>query len=136
MSRPSDSMLPGAPFQWAAIFDKKDIRFINGTKNLRFYNTKEHVTEHLLPCKVFCSTCLSPLMDEGRHMCMLLPSTIDFSEKEKDRPVFTPTSHILYGERSVEIRDGRPKFSGLDNQSELVCEKTASNTPGVIPLFK
>ncbi|KZZ87987.1 Mss4-like protein [Ascosphaera apis ARSEF 7405] len=126
----------GAPFQWAAIFDKNDIRFLNGAANLRFYNTKERVQDHMLPCKVFCSTCLSPLMDEGRRMCMLLPSTIDFAGKEQDRPLFAPTCHIEYENRSVGLRDGRPQYPGLNGQSEPVCEEEASKAPGTIPLFK
>ncbi|KAI5302452.1 hypothetical protein KEM56_000689 [Ascosphaera pollenicola] len=39
----------GAPFQWAAIFDKKDICFLNGAADLKFYNTKEHIQDHILP---------------------------------------------------------------------------------------
>ncbi|KAI5309291.1 hypothetical protein KEM55_003583 [Ascosphaera atra] len=87
----------GAPFQWAAIFENSQIFFVNGTKGLRYYNTAEDVQGHKLPCKVFCSTCLAPLMDEGRRMCMLLPSTIDFQgAKEEDKKIFAPELVLVY----------------------------------------
>jgi hypothetical protein len=84
-------LLPGAPFQWAAIFHKQDINFINGYSNLVWYESSEKVVEHRLPCKITCSYCRTPIMDEGRNMILLFPTLINFKSQE-DRKKFDPTS--------------------------------------------
>jgi hypothetical protein len=76
----------GAPFQWAAIFEKTDINFSHGHHNLEWYDPGSKSIAHKLPCKVRCSFCHSPIMDEGRNMILLFPTLIDFkSEAEKRR---------------------------------------------------
>ena len=72
-------VMHGAPFQWAAIFPKDDLRFDNGTKGLSFYAARERNTKYQTPTKVSCATCRTPIMDEGRNMCLLFPQLIDFS---------------------------------------------------------
>lgn len=57
-----------APFQWAAIFHKTDINFSHGHHNLEWYDPTDKSIEHKLPCKVRCSYCHSPIMDEGRYV--------------------------------------------------------------------
>ncbi|KAH8821318.1 Mss4-like protein [Xylogone sp. PMI_703] len=109
----------GAPFQWAAIFNKDDINFLNGYHNLSWYHSQEKLLERKLPCKVSCSYCHSPIMDEGRNMILLFPTLIKFKDHE-DKKSFAPTCHIFYGQRVVTIPDGKPKWSGLDGQSDLV----------------
>lgn len=82
---------PAAPFQWAAIFHKDDINFKNGHHNLEWYDPSSKSVEHRLPCKVRCSYCHSPIMDEGRNMILLFPSLIKFqSQQEKEN--FAPRS--------------------------------------------
>jgi len=71
-----------APFQWAAIFHKEDINFKEGHHNLEWYDPSEKSIEHKLPCKVRCSYCHSPIMDEGRNMILLFPSLIHFPDNE------------------------------------------------------
>ena len=78
-----------APFQWAAIFHKEDINFKNGHHNLEWYDTSSKSTEHKLPCKVRCSFCHSPIMDEGRNMILLFPSLIKF-KSQQDKENFAP----------------------------------------------
>lgn len=76
----------GAPFQWAAIFHKDDIRFLHGVTGLRFYNSEKMAAEHTLPCKVSCAHCGSLIMDEGRNMTLVFPGLIDLkTEAEKAR---------------------------------------------------
>lgn len=70
----------GAPFQWAAIFHKKDMHFENGTSGLSFYNSSQKVQERQLPCKVSCSYCHTPIMDEGRNMVLLFPELLNLGE--------------------------------------------------------
>jgi hypothetical protein len=78
-------LISGAPFQWAAIFHKDDIRFVNGVSGLRFYKSGEKVAEHSLPCKVSCAYCGSLIMDEGRNMLLIFPGLIDFKTEDKRR---------------------------------------------------
>lgn len=80
---------PAAPFQWAAIFHKEDINFKNGHHNLEWYDPSSKSTEHKLPCKVRCSFCHSPIMDEGRNMILLFPSLIKF-KSQQDKENFAP----------------------------------------------
>ena len=78
-----------APFQWAAIFHKDDINFTKGHHGLEWYDPTEKTVEHKLPCKVRCSYCHSPIMDEGRNMILLFPSLIHF-KSDKERENFKP----------------------------------------------
>merc|ERR1711981_601257 len=71
-----------APFQWAAIFHKDDISFKEGHHNLEWYDPSKKSIEHKLPCKVRCSYCHSPIMDEGRNMILLFPSLIHFPDNK------------------------------------------------------
>ncbi|KAM0723651.1 hypothetical protein Q7P37_000639 [Cladosporium fusiforme] len=108
-----------APFQWAAIFHKDDISFKNGHHNLEWYDPSTKSTEHRLPCKVRCSYCHSPIMDEGRNMILLFPSLIKFqSQQEKEN--FAPRCHMFYGQRCIDIPDGLPKWTGLNKDSDLI----------------
>jgi hypothetical protein len=85
-------------------------------------------------------------MDEGRNMCLLFPELIDVGpgpeDQRKRRETFEIKSvanrpwslshniifnglnitrcHIFYGSRIVDIKDGKPKWSGLDEKSELL----------------
>jgi len=117
-------ILHGAPFQLAAIFPKSDVRFTRGHEKLTFYSSGEKRKEHKLPCKVYCSYCNTPIMDEGRNMCLLFPELIDVGpgpeDQRKRRETFEIKCHIFYGSRIVDIKDGKPKWSGLDEKSELL----------------
>lgn len=80
----------GAPFQWAAIFNKDDINFTSGINDLAWYESTEKTTRYKLPCKVSCRYCRSPIMDEGRNMILLFPTLVKFKgTKEKDK--FAPS---------------------------------------------
>jgi hypothetical protein len=133
----------GAPFQWAAIFQKDDIDFSDGlfilsslvgrrimltqrrcvgVHGLEWYESSHKSTEHTLPCKVRCGYCGTWIMDEGRNMILLFPTLIHFKSKEA-REEFAPTCHMFYPQRVVDIKDGRDKWSGLDGSSELLNEE-------------
>ncbi len=95
---------PAAPFQWAAIFHKEDINFTNGHHDLEWYDPTEKSIDHKLPCKVRCSFCHSPIMDEGRNMILLFPSLIHL-KTDQDKANFKPRyadSYIVMFER-VEL---------------------------------
>ncbi|KAF8057398.1 Mss4-like protein [Lyophyllum atratum] len=113
--------LHGAPFQWAAIFEKTDVCFTRGTTELVFWNAEEESGEYSLPCKVSCGRCRTPIMDEGRRMLMLFPSLINFRTSE-DRKKFYPSCHIFYGQRVMDVKDGKPKFGGHKEEGETIPE--------------
>ncbi|EEQ89459.2 uncharacterized protein BDCG_04579 [Blastomyces dermatitidis ER-3] len=123
-------VLHGAPFQWAAIFHKSDMTFTHGTQGLNFYNSAEKQHAHHLPCKVSCSYCHSPIMDEGRNVILLFPSLIESKsglEEEGQggrnvRKIFEPSCHIFYSQRVVDVRDGKPKWAGMNDSSDLIHE--------------
>jgi len=108
-----------APFQWAAIFHKDDINFKHGHHSLEWYDPTSKSTEHQLPCKVRCSFCHSPIMDEGRNMILLFPSLIKFKSDE-DKKNFAPRLHMFYGQRCIDVPDGLPKWTGLNKESDLI----------------
>ncbi|KAF2096294.1 hypothetical protein NA57DRAFT_43809 [Rhizodiscina lignyota] len=108
-----------APFQWAAIFHKDDINFADGHHNLEWYDPTSKSIEHKLPCKVRCSYCHSPIMDEGRRMILMFPSLIHLNT-EKVKQNFKPRCHMFYGQRVVDVPDGLPKWDGLSQESNLI----------------
>ncbi|KAL7933171.1 Mss4-like protein [Trichoderma chlorosporum] len=114
-------VIHGAPFQWAAIFQKSDMAFQTGAENLCFYNSGSQSSEHELPCKVSCSYCGTFIMDEGRNMVLLFPTLLSF-ESTAQRKNFDAQCHLFYPQRVVDILDGKPKWAGLDDKSDLVDE--------------
>jgi len=112
--------LHGAPMQWAAIFHKRHVRFTAGLEHLVFYNSEQNRPERILPCKVRCGKCGTPIADEGRRMWLAFPSLFNFGHPAKVPESFKPTCHLFYGSRAIEIQDDLPKWSGHKNHSELL----------------
>ncbi|KAI1327809.1 Mss4-like protein [Xylariaceae sp. FL0255] len=123
--------LHGAPFQWAAIFHKEDLHFENGAEGLAFYHAPTKGTHYELPVKVSCSHCHSPILDEGRNMVLMFPGIIKFSDAEHKK-LFDPKCHIFYTQRVVDLRDGKPKWTGLDDKSELMEDEESNEASTVI----
>lgn len=113
-------LLHGAPMQWAAIFHKRDVRFTAGVEHLRFYHNQLDRNEKILPCKMSCALCGSPIADEGRNMWLAFPTLFDFGTPPRVPEAFKPTCHIFYGMRVMEIGDGLPKWSGHKDRSTLL----------------
>jgi hypothetical protein len=112
--------LHGAPMQWAAIFHKQHVRFLAGIDHLRFYNSERDENERILPCKVSCGLCGTPIADEGRRMWLAFPSLFDFGDAPTVPDSFKPTCHIFYGMRLIDMNDDLPKWSGHKNASTLL----------------
>ncbi|EEH05211.1 conserved hypothetical protein [Histoplasma capsulatum G186AR] len=118
------------PGMWAAIFHKSDLAFTRGHQWLDFYNQSEKQQAHHLPCKVSCSYCHAPIMDEGRNVLLLFPGLIEpesgLAKGGKGtgtvRQAFEPSCHIFYSQRMVDIRDGKPKWAGMNDSSDLIEE--------------
>ncbi|CRG87496.1 hypothetical protein PISL3812_04514 [Talaromyces islandicus] len=117
-------VLHAAPFQWCAIYHKTDVRFTRGVESLMFYSSHEKTREYQVPTKVYCVHCSSPIMDEGRNMCLIFPELIDLGETEEEhltrRKVFEIDCHIFYSRRIIEVMDGKTKWSGIDKQSKIL----------------
>ena len=112
--------LHGAPMQWAAIFHKRHVRFTAGVERLQFYNGALDRRERLLPCKVACASCGTPVADEGRRMWLAFPSLFDFGVPPRVPDAFRPTCHIFYGMRVMDVADDLPKWSGHKGESTLL----------------
>jgi len=52
-------------------------------------------------------------------MILLFPSLIEFRSGVEKRK-FDSTCHMFYANRVVDIRDGLPKWTGIDGKSELI----------------
>eukprot|EP01006_Ploeotia_vitrea_P063199 TRINITY_DN85105_c0_g1_i1.p2 TRINITY_DN85105_c0_g1~~TRINITY_DN85105_c0_g1_i1.p2 ORF type:complete len:169 (+),score=16.10 TRINITY_DN85105_c0_g1_i1:26-532(+) len=102
--------LQGAPMQWAVLFHKHHIRFTKGAEDsLDFYNSEVEKPERILPCKVYCKHCHSPLADEGRRMFLSFGPAWRFNDGVVPE-CFKPTCHIFYGSRVLDIADDKPKY--------------------------
>jgi len=110
-------VLHGAPMQWAAIFHKHHVRFTAGLDQLRFFNSDQGVNDRILPCKVSCNRCGTPIADEGRRMWLAFPALFEFGPLAGTPASFKPTCHICYGQRVIDIHDNLPKWSGHKNHS-------------------
>jgi hypothetical protein len=76
-------MGPGAPFQHAAIFEKRSLAFEKESlRFLSYYSSSTGDNTYTLPCKLRCSYCGSLIMDEGRNMILLFPTLIQFDNVE------------------------------------------------------
>lgn len=67
---------------------------------------------------------------------MLFPTLIDGINTEKGRRAFEVQSHMFYPQRVVDIKDGKPKFKGLADESNLVDEETGEELMGTNPKEK
>ena len=112
--------LHGAPMQWAAIFHKRHVRFTDGLNHLYLFNSELGRHERLLPCKISCRECGTPIADEGRRMFLAFPTLFDFGHRVEVPESFKPTCHIFYGNRVVDICDDLPKWSGHKNHSTML----------------
>jgi hypothetical protein len=111
--------LHAAPMQWAAIFHKHHVRLASGLDHLRFFNSEQGKNDRVLPCKVSCSMCGTPVADEGRKMWLAFPPLFDFGQINGTPDSFKPTCHIFYSQRSIDICDNLPKWCGHKNHSSL-----------------
>lgn len=110
-------VLHGAPLQWAAIFHKHHVRFSSGLDHLRFFNSERSLNERILPCKVSCNHCGTPIADEGRRMWLAFPALFEFEQGGETPDSFKPSCHIFYGQRVIDVYDDLPKWPGHKNSS-------------------
>jgi hypothetical protein len=121
-------MLHGAPFEWVSIFEKHHVKFDqNSLDYLYFYNseldqgwTSSQADSKILPSKVSCSHCRTPIADEGRNMWLAYCTLFRFpSNCVPDS--FRHTDHLFYGQRCLDLHkvDTERKWIGHKDKSEL-----------------
>eukprot|EP01130_Rhizamoeba_saxonica_P017640 TRINITY_DN8595_c0_g1_i1.p1 TRINITY_DN8595_c0_g1~~TRINITY_DN8595_c0_g1_i1.p1 ORF type:complete len:152 (-),score=15.13 TRINITY_DN8595_c0_g1_i1:51-506(-) len=113
--------LHGAPFQWALIFHKSAINLFN-EDDFHYYNSSESIHERILPCKISCEHCRSPIADEGRNMWLGFGPNFIYGydgDKFVVPESFKPSCHIFYRYRVVDMYDDIPKFLGHKNKSDV-----------------
>lgn len=95
----ADVNCKGAPFQWAAIFDKANVSFTKGVQGLEFYCSSHYSRQYEIPTKVSCSFCNTPIMDEGRNMCLLFPESLQVPPEDWQRfkSVFEVSCVVTWG---------------------------------------
>lgn len=52
-------------------------------------------------------------------MMLMFPPLFKF-ERPRLPDAFKPSCHIFYGQRIIDVKDGKPKFEGHKDQSPLV----------------
>jgi hypothetical protein len=106
--------------QWAAIFHKRDVRFIAGVEHLEFYNGALKRKERIQPCKVSCGVCGTPIADEGRNMWLAFPALFEFGSPPEVPAAFRPTCHIFHGSHVLEVEGTVPRWSGHKGESKTL----------------
>ena len=121
--------LHGAPFEWVAIFHKHRVSFPDRSSlnHLYFYSSEhdrgwdaQQANERILPTKVSCSHCRTPIADEGRNMWLAFATLFNFQNISKIPIKFKHTCHLFYGQRCIDIPDDKPKWTAHKNHSKLM----------------
>jgi hypothetical protein len=118
-------VLHGAPFEWVSIFAQDKVRFKRlSLDHLQFYNTKldrcwtsTNANDRILPAKVRCSHCGTPIADEGRNMWLAYATMFRFREGEVPS-AFRHSCHIFYAKRCINLMDDKKKWTGEKDTSE------------------
>lgn len=53
-------------------------------------------------------------------MFLAFAPLFDFGSPPRIPPAFEPTCHIFYGQRVIDVQDGRPKYIGHKDTSPLL----------------
>ena len=117
-------VLHGAPFEWVAIYEKDNVKFDDPTclQWLYFYSseldkgwTAQHAHDRILPVKVSCAHCRTPIADEGRHMWLAYCPLFGFMvERGRGIPEsFRHSCHLFYSQRCIDLHRSE------DNDAEV-----------------
>lgn len=118
-------LLHGAPFEWVAIFEKHNVKFDpSSLKQLYFYSseldqgwTADQAYQRVLPVKVTCSHCRTPIADEGRHMWLAYCPLFGFTKETGIPESFRHQCHLFYSQRCIDMSDDKEKWTGHRNKS-------------------
>jgi len=127
-------LLHGAPFEWVSIFEKSSIQFHDRASldYLYFYNStldrgwdSMQAAQRILPCKVSCSHCRTPVADEGRNMWLAFATLFQFESIDHIPPAFRHSCHLFYGQRCIDMADDdKTKWAAHKNHSPRWDDKT------------
>lgn len=92
---------------------------MRGVEKVFFYHAEAGEPGRILPCRLSCTECHTPIADEGRRMFLAFGPLFDFGMPPVVPPAFQATCHISYGTRVVDIPDGLPKYLGHKGSSPL-----------------
>ena len=121
--------LHGAPLEWVAIFEKSSIQFDDraALDYLYFYNStldrgwdSGQAAQRILPCKVSCAHCRTPVADEGRNMWLAFATLFQFESIDRIPPAFRHSCHLFYGQRCIDLADDD------DDKTKWVAHKDRS----------
>ena len=119
-------MLHGAPFEWVAIFPKPHVRFTptSSLDHLYFFNseldqgwTSSSASDRILPTKVSCSHCRTPIADEGRNMWLAYSPLFGFTKEGGIPASFQHQCHLFYSQRCIDMSDDQTKWMGHKEKS-------------------
>ena len=83
------------------MFHKSDLQFNKGTEGLSFYSSQDKSRDYQLPTKVACAHCRSPILDEGKNVCLIFPELIDYegsgTDHETWRKAFESKYVLIFG---------------------------------------
>lgn len=103
----------------------------NSLNFLYFYNGELDVgwdcsrgSDRILPCKVSCSHCRTPIADEGRKMWLAFTTLFGFTIETGIPAAFQYSCHLFYAQRCVNVDDGNNsskvvKWEGHKNKSKI-----------------
>ena len=76
-----------------------------------------NASQRVLPVKVSCSHCRTPIADEGRHMWLAFATLFGFTIEQRGGipKSFRHTDHLFYGQRCVNIDDGDEDDDGMNS---------------------
>ena len=120
--------LHGAPFEWVSVFAKDQVRFPveSSLDYLYFYSSEldrgwssSEAQERILPVKVSCSHCRTPIADEGRSMWLAFATLFGFTVEGNGIPAsFQHSCHLFYNQRCINMPDDdKTKWQGHRNKS-------------------
>jgi hypothetical protein len=116
--------LHGAPFEWVSIFHKNKVRFSPQSLDfLYFYSsdldrgwTADEADHRILPVKVSCSHCRTPVADEGRQMWLAFSTLFGFATNAIP-DAFRHSCHLFYSQRCIDLNDAMIKWNGHKDKS-------------------
>jgi hypothetical protein len=115
--------------EWVAIFYKNHVRFNPSSLDyLYFYSseldrgwTSEEAEDRVLPVKVSCSHCRTPIADEGRNMWLAFCTLFGFTCEPTGIPdSFRHSNHLFYSQRCIDLHkiDSETKWEGHKDGSK------------------
>ena len=105
------------PTEWVSVFEKDNVRFDPSSLDfLHFYSfkldkgwTSEEAEQREAPVRVTCSTCRTPVADEGRKLFLAFTTLFRF-DKEEIPNFFHQSGHLFDGKRvAQQERLSKPK---------------------------